>query len=114
MAQVKAGRLRALAITSARPSALVPELPTVASAGLPGFEAASNNGLFAPARTPAAVIDRLNREVEQVIARADIRDKFLGVGMELVGGTPAQFAQMIRVDAERTGKLIKAAGIRAE
>jgi tripartite-type tricarboxylate transporter receptor subunit TctC len=114
MAQVRAGRLRALAITSARPSALIPELPTVASAGLQGFEAASNNGLFAPAQTPAAIIDRLNREVEQVIARSEIRDKFMGVGMELVGGTPAQFAQMIRIDAERTGKLIKAAGIRAE
>jgi len=114
MAQVKAGRLRALAITSARPSALLPEMPTVASAGLPGFEAASNNGLFAPAQTPSAIIDRLNREVEQVIARPEIRDKFLGVGMELVGGPPAQFARMIKADAERTGKLIKAEGIRAE
>lgn len=112
--QVKAGRLRALAITSARPSVLLPDMPTVASAGLPGFEAATNNGMFAPAQTPAAIIQRLNREIGQVIARAEIRDKFLGVGMELVGGPPAQFAQMIKVDAERTGKLIKAAGIRAE
>ena len=112
--QVRAGRLRALAITSARPSALLPDMPTVAAAGLPDFEAATNNGLFAPARTPAAIIQRLNRDIEQVIARAEIRDKFLNVGMELVGGSPAQFAQMIKADAERTGKLIKAAGIRAE
>ncbi len=112
--QVRAGRLRGLAITSAQPSALLPDMPTVASAGLPGFEAATNNGMFAPAQTPAAIIQRLNREIGQVIARAEIRDKFLSVGMELVGGPPAQFAQMIKADAERTGKLIKAAGIRAE
>ena len=112
--QVRAGRLRALAITSARPSALLPDMPTVASAGLPGFEAATNNGLFAPARTPAAIVERLNRDIEQVIARAELRDKFLSVGLELVGGPPARFSQMIKMDAERTGKLIKAAGIRAE
>ena len=95
--QIKAGRLRALAVTTAKPSPVLPNLPTVASAGLAGFESVSTNGLFTPARTPQAVIDKLNRETNNVLARPDVRDKFLGVGMELIGGTPAQFAEVIRL-----------------
>ncbi len=112
--QIKAGRLRALAVTTPRPSPVLPGVPTVASAGLPGFESVSTNGLFAPAKTPPAIIERLNREINSVLARPDIREKFLGVGMELVGGTPAQFDQVIKADTERMSKVIKAAGLRAE
>ena len=112
--QIKAGRLRALAITSAQPSALLPGITTVAAAGLPGFECVSTNGLFAPARTPAAIIQRLNREIENVIARPDLRERFLTVGMELVGGSPAQFDQAIKADTARMRDVIKAANIRAE
>jgi len=112
--QVKAGRLRGLAVTTAKPSPLLPGLPTVASAGLPGFESVSTNGLFAPAKTPPAVLDRLNRETNNVITRGDFRDKFAAVGMELIGGTAAQFDQFIKLETERMSKVIKAAGIRAE
>ena len=112
--QIKAGRLRALAVTTAKPSPILPGTPTVASAGLPGFESVSTNGLFTPAKTPPAVIERLNREANNVLARADIRDKFLGVGMELIGGTPAQFDQVIKAEMERMSKVIKAANLRAE
>lgn len=113
--QAKAGRLRALAVTTAKPSPLLPGLPAVASAtGLAGFESVSVNGLFTGAQTPPAVIERLNREVNQLLARPDIRQRFLGVGMELIGGTPAQFAAMIRAETERMSKVIKAAGLRAE
>ena len=112
--QIKAGRLRALAVTTARPSPLLPGLPTVASAGLPGFESVSTNGLFAPAKTPPAVIERLNREINNVITRPDFRDKFAAVGMELIGGTATHFDQVIKVETERMSKVIKAAGIRAE
>ena len=112
--QVKAGRLRALAVTTLRPSPLLPGIPTVAAAGLPGFESVSTNGLFAPAKTPPAVIERLNRETNSVLARPDIRDKFLAVGMELVGGTPAHFDQVIKADTARMSKVILAARIRAE
>ena len=112
--QIKAGRLRALAVTTARPSPILPGTPTVASAGLPGFESVSTNGLFTPAKTPPAVIERLNRETNNVLARPDIREKFLGVGMELIGGTPAQFDQVIKAETERMSKVIKAANLRAE
>jgi tripartite-type tricarboxylate transporter receptor subunit TctC len=112
--QIKAGRLRALGVTTARPSPILPGTPTVAAAGLPGFESVSTNGVFAPAKTPPAIVERLNREINNVLARADIREKFLNVGMELVGGTPAQFDQVIKTDTERMSKVIKAARIRAE
>ena len=112
--QIKAGRLRALAVTTAKPSPLLPGLPTVASAGLPGFESVSTNGLFTRTNTPPAVIERLNRETNNVIARPDVREKFLGVGMELIGGTPAHFAEVIRAETERISKVIKAANLRAE
>ena len=93
---------------------MLPGLPTVASAGLSGFESVSTNGLFAPAKTPPPVIERLNRETNSAIARAEFRDKFAGVGMELIGGTPAQFDQFIKTDTERMSKVITAARIRAE
>ncbi len=112
--QIKAGRLRALAVTTPRPSPLLPGLPTVASAGLPGFESVSTNGLFTPAKTPPAVIERLNRETNTVLARADMREKFAAVGMELIGGTPAQFDQFIKAESDRMSKVIVAARIRAE
>ena len=112
--QIKAGRLRALAVTTSRPSPLLPGLPTVASAGLPGFESVSTNGLFTPAKTPTAIIERLNRETNTVLARPDMREKFAAVGMELIGGTPAQFDQFIKAETDRMSKVIIAARIRAE
>ena len=112
--QIKAGRLRALAVTTAKPSPILPGIPTVAAAGLPGFESVSTNGLFTPAKTPQAVIDKLNRETNSVLARPDMREKFLGVGMELIGGTPADFSKVINAEVERMSKVIKAAGLRAE
>ena len=112
--QIKAGRLRALAVTTLRPSSLLPGLPTVASAGLPGFESVSTNGLFTPVKTPAVVIERLNREINSALARPDLRERFLSVGMELVGGTPAHFDRVIKADTDRMSKVIRAANIRAE
>ncbi len=112
--QIKTGRLRALAVTTAKPSPLLPGIPTVAAAGLAGFESVSTNGLFTRSGTPQAVIDKLNRETNNVLARPDVRDKFLGVGMELIGGTPTHFEQVIKAETERMSKVIKAAGLRAE
>lgn len=110
---VKSGRLRALAVTSPQPSALFPDLPTVA-ATLPGFESGSLYGMFAPAKTPAAVINRLNRETVRVLNRADVKEKFLNVGAEVVGSSPQEFAATIRSEMARMGKVIRDAGIRVE
>lgn len=114
MAHVKSGRLRAIAVTSAQPSALVPGLPTVAASGLPGYESASIYGVLAPAKTPDVVTTRLSQEIVRVINRADIKEKFLSVGTETVGSTSEQFAFAIKSEMTRLGKLIKDVGIRDE
>jgi len=108
---LKSGRLRALAVATARPSALVPDLPTVAAAGVPGYEAASIIGMFAPARTPAAIISLLHQEIARALNRAEVKELFLNSGAEVVGSTPEEFAATIKADMARLGKVIKDAGI---
>ena len=112
--QVKAGRLRALAVTSAQPSTLFPELPTVAASGLPGYDAASTMCVFAPARTPAALIQQLNREMVRVLTKPEVKERFLRAGSEVVAGTPAQLAAAMKADRAIMEKVIKDAGIRAQ
>jgi tripartite-type tricarboxylate transporter receptor subunit TctC len=111
---VKSGRLRALAVTNALPSATYPELPTVAAAGVPGFEAESIYGMWAPAKTPAAVVNRLNQEIAKVLHQPDTRNRLFGLSMEAVGSTPEFFAEKIRGEVVRMGKLIRDASIRDE
>ena len=110
---VKSGRLRALAVTTAEPSALAPGLPTVAASGLPGFQAASTQGLWVPAKTPAAIIARLNQEIVRAINRPDVKGKFFAAGVETVGTTPEQFAAYIVNDRANVEKLVKTTGLRA-
>jgi len=110
----RAGRVRALAVTSAQPSALAPELPTVAAAGLPGYEATAYNGLLAPAKTPPAIIAKLSQEAAQVILRAEVRERIFSGGAEVVAGTPEEFAATMRAEISKWGKLIREAGIRGE
>jgi tripartite-type tricarboxylate transporter receptor subunit TctC len=111
---LKAGRVRAVAISTRKSSPLVPDLPTIADSGVPGYELANINGLFALAKTPVAIIRRLNREMVQVLAREDVKQKYLSVGVEAVGGPPAELGEIIRQDIVRMGKLIKDANIRDE
>ena len=85
---VKSGKVRALAVTSLRPSALAPGLPTIAASGLPGYESIAIYGMFAPAGTPRAVIALLNREIERVLTTPELKEKFLNIGMEPAGGPP--------------------------
>ncbi len=110
---IKSGKLKPLAVTSAKPSALFPDLPTIA-ATLPGYESVSSNGVFAPAKTPRTVINRLNLEIVRVLNAADVKERFLNVGVETVGSSPEQFAAAIKSDMTRLGKLIKDAGIKAD
>jgi len=114
MPHVKAGRLRALAVSTAQPSVLVPGLPTVASAGLPGFESASMVGILGPARTPSAIVERLNRELVRVLNLPDVKEKFSNVGMETVGSTPAHLNATMKSEIARLGKVIRDAGIRGD
>jgi tripartite-type tricarboxylate transporter receptor subunit TctC len=108
----KTGRLRALAVTSAQPTPVFPGLPTLA-ATLPGYEAGSVYGVFAPARTPAAIINRLNLEIVRHLQTAEVKERFLNVGVDVIGSTPAELAATVRSDRERLGKMIRNAGIRA-
>jgi len=112
-AQINAGRLRAIAVTSAKRSLLFPELPTV-GASLPGYETVTVSGLFAPAKTPTAIIDGLNRAAVDVLNKPEVKEKFLSSGVETVGNTPAEFAAVIKREMATMGKLIKDAGIRSE
>ncbi len=111
---IKSGRLIALAVTSAEPSVLFPSLPTVAASGLPGYESTQMYGVFAPAGTPVAIINRLNRDVLQVLAQPDVKEKFVNVGSETVGGTPQELAIKMKSESERLDKVIKNANIRLE
>ena len=113
MPHAKSGRLRALAVTSAEPSDLLPGLPTVASA-IPGYESVTPFGVFATGRTPAAVVSRLNQEIVRVIRTDDVRKRFADAGVEVVGSTPEQLTSTIKAEMSRMGKVIKAAGIRSE
>jgi len=113
MPHLRSERLRAVAVTSAEPSALFPGLPTVASAGLPGYESGSTNAFFAPAGTPAAIIKMLNSELTKVLQSADIKEKFMNAGVEAVSSSPEQMTEVMRSQISDMGKLIKEAGIRA-
>ncbi len=111
---LSSGRLRALAVTSAEPSALAPGLPTVASSGLPGYESISIYGLFAPSKTPAAIVRLINQESAQYLRTADVKERFLKMGVETVGSTQEEFAAAIRTDTARLSKVIRDAGIRED
>ena len=114
MPHVKSGRLRALAVTSAQPTPLVPGIPTVAASGLPGYESANNVGLFVPAKTPAAIINRLNQESVRAFNRADVKERVFNSGAEVVAGTPEQFGSAVKAEMTQLGKVIRDTGIRSE
>jgi tripartite-type tricarboxylate transporter receptor subunit TctC len=111
---MKSGRLRALAVTSAQPSALFPNLPTVAVSGLPGYESVSVSAVFAPAGTPRVIISRLNQDIVRAITSAEVREKFLLAGAEVVASSPEQLAATVKSDMTKLGKVIKDAGIRED
>jgi tripartite-type tricarboxylate transporter receptor subunit TctC len=113
-ALVKSGKLRALAVTSPQPSLLFPGLPTVALSGLPGFEAGTTYGVWAPARTSETIINRLHQEIVRFISTAEGKERLLSAGTEPVGSSPEQFAAAINSEVARLRKVIKEAGIRAE
>ncbi len=108
---VKSGRLRALAVTSAQPSELLPGLPTVAASGVPGYEMVGIYGVFAPASTTASIIQRLNQEFVRVLHQPEIRQRFLNDSVEAVGNSPEQLASTMKADLVKMGKLIKDIGI---
>ncbi|HSC94922.1 MAG TPA: tripartite tricarboxylate transporter substrate binding protein [Burkholderiales bacterium] len=108
---VQSGRVRALAVSTANRSPSYPDLPTVAEAGLPGFEAVSVHGIFVPVKTPESLVARLNADIVKVLQRPESRKRLGGIGAEPVGSTPAQLAAAIKDEVAKMGKIISEAGI---
>ncbi len=113
MGYIQSGRIRALAVTTNKRAPLLPNVPTLAEQGLKGFDATTIVGIFAPVKTPQAVIDRLNSAVVQVLSRSAVKERFASLGAETVGNSAQQFGGYVRDDFERWGKVVKAANITA-
>jgi tripartite-type tricarboxylate transporter receptor subunit TctC len=108
---IKAGRLHALGVTGSKRSPALPDVPTIAEAGLPGYESLSWSGIAVPAGTPKDVIARLNRDIATILTQPDISDKFAQAGADPIGGSPQEFAEHIRIEREKWSKLIRERGI---
>ena len=111
---VNAGRLKAIAVTSGKRANAAPNIPTLAESGVPGYEATSWNGMFAPAKTPRAIIDKLHAEVVKALHSPDVREKLVAMGSDPVGSTPEQFHAFIKQEHARWGRVIRDNNIRAE
>ena len=111
---VKSGALRGIAVTTASRSSAMPELPTIAESGLPGYDASTWGGILAPAGTPKDVVAKLNSTINAALKMDDVRARLTGAGIEIQGGTPEQFAYVIRNEIEKWGRVTKAAGIQPE
>ena len=114
IAHIKSGRLRPIGVTSAARAAALPDVPTIRESGVPGYEVSPWFGVLVPARTPPALVTRLNGEIVKVLRSQAIRERFAAEGVEPVGNTPAQFASYIKVELIKWGKVIKDAGIRVD
>ena len=111
---IKSGRLRALAVTTAKATPLLPGIPTANDTGLPGFEVTTLVVLFAPAKAPTPVITRLNQEIVKVLNSPDVKEKFLAMGVEVVGNTPQDASTKIRDETVTWAKVIKDSGVKVE
>jgi tripartite-type tricarboxylate transporter receptor subunit TctC len=111
---IDAKRLVGLTVSSKERSNLVPDMPTMAESGLPGFDSWTWFGIFGPAGTPQAVVDRVNAEVNRIVADAALRERFAQLGFETSGGTPAQFAELVESESAKWSKVIRDANVKAE
>jgi tripartite-type tricarboxylate transporter receptor subunit TctC len=110
----KAGRVRALAVSGPKRSPALPDVPTIAEAGVPGYEAVTWNGVVAPAGVPKAIVAMLNAEVNKAVASPTLKDRFAAIGAEPTGGTPEQFGELIRKDHAKWGDVIRRSGAKID
>lgn len=111
---VQAGKLKALAVSGAKRSPSAPALPTIAEAGVPGYEFTSWNGVHVTAGTPKAVVTKIHAELVRVVALPDVKERMFNLGMEVAGSTPEQLAALVSSDIAKWGKVIKASGVRVD
>lgn len=109
---IKSGRLRGVAVASAQPSSLFPGLPTIASAGLPGYESGSYYVIFAPVKTQESMVSKISQETARYLKTPEAKERYMNAGMEAVGSTPAELAALVKSDTTRLAKVIKDANIR--
>jgi tripartite-type tricarboxylate transporter receptor subunit TctC len=114
IAHIRAGKIKALGLTSSKRSAQLPDVPTIAEAGVPGYQAVIWNGVLAPTGTPKPVLDRLSREVASAMRSPEATARYGAMGAETIGSTPAQFASFLRSEIEQYARVIRAAGLKAE
>jgi hypothetical protein len=113
IAQIQAGRVKALAVTGKQRLAVLPEVPTMVQAGLAGFEVVGFNGLVAPAGTPRAIIERLNQEVERILKQSEVKEWFASKALETLGGSPEAFEKDIQSDITKWLKILSDAGVQS-
>ena len=111
---IKAGRLRGLGVTTPNRTQALPDVPSIAEAGLPGYEATQWFGVLAPAGTPRTIIERLHQETVRAIRAADVKERMVSEGLEIVASTPAEFASYIKAETEKWARVIKTAGIKPQ
>lgn len=111
---IKAGKLRPIAVASLTRSQLLPDVPTMTEAGLPGFEAVGLATVMAPAGTPPDIVAKISADIAAVLKQPEVRDQLVGMGLEVVGSSPAEFSSYIKAESEKWGKVIRAAGVKAE
>jgi tripartite-type tricarboxylate transporter receptor subunit TctC len=112
--QIQAGKLRALAVTTARRFPLLPDLPTIAEAGYPGFEALAWNGVMVPAATPKSIVARLNAEINAILRQPEVVEKMHAAGFDLIGGSPEDFGNLIRRETEAWAPVIRRLNLRVD
>ncbi|HSF48943.1 MAG TPA: tripartite tricarboxylate transporter substrate-binding protein, partial [Burkholderiales bacterium] len=111
---VKAGRLRALGVTAAKRSVMLPEVPTIAESGLPGYEAVNWQAIAAPAGTPREIINKLNTEIVRTLNDPEMQERLRGQGAEVAGNTPEEFAAFIKAETQKWAKVVKESGARVD
>jgi len=111
---IKSGKIKPLGLTSTKRSSLLPEVPTIAEAGVPGYQAVIWNGALAPAGTPKPILERLNREVAAAARSPEATSRYTAMGAETIGSTPEEFAKFLRSEIEQYARVVKASGMKAE
>ena len=111
---VKSGGVRGIAVTTAKRSTAMPELPTIAESGLPGYDASTWGGILAPAGTPKDIVAKLNGAMNAALKQDDVRARLIASGIEIQGGTPADFGKVIQAEVDKWGRIVKEAGIPPE
>ncbi len=110
----KAGKLRPLAVTTAKRSAIAPDVPTLAESGLPGFEVGSWQGVFAPAGTPAPIVKRLNAEIVKILHMPEVNERLAGLGAEIVADSPEEFAALVKAEVVKWSDVVRKSGAKVD